>query len=125
MKALKKIVVVFTLLIIIFTSFSCYPKSNENLPDLIPYRKGDKWGFCDRNKKIVIEPVYDDVYPFYEGLALVFDGKDWGYVDTKGNVVIPLGKYEEARSFSEGLVAVELNGKWGYIDTKGNLVINT
>ena len=23
----------------------------RNLPDLIPYRKGDKWGFCDKDKK--------------------------------------------------------------------------
>ena len=26
-------------------------------PFLIPYRKGDKWGFCDRNKKIIIAGI--------------------------------------------------------------------
>lgn len=31
------------------------------LPDLIPYRKGDKWGFCNRKKEIVIECVYDEI----------------------------------------------------------------
>ena len=39
----------------------------SDLPKLIPYRKGDKWGFCDRNKKIVVECVYDWARPFSEG----------------------------------------------------------
>ncbi|MDP3284716.1 MAG: WG repeat-containing protein, partial [Desulfobacterales bacterium] len=34
------------------------------LPDLIPYRKGTKWGFCDKNKKIVIPCKYDRTMPF-------------------------------------------------------------
>jgi len=28
--------------------------------ELIPYRKGDKWGYCTPDKKIVIAPKYDD-----------------------------------------------------------------
>ena len=31
---------------------------------LIPFRKGDKWGFCDRKRKMAIPVVYDRVYPF-------------------------------------------------------------
>ena len=38
-------------------------------PFLIPYRKGKKWGFCDRNKNIVIDCVYDEVQMFSEGLS--------------------------------------------------------
>ena len=34
---------------------------NDDLPELIPYRKGDKWGFCDRNKKIMIKCIYIEV----------------------------------------------------------------
>jgi len=37
--------------------------------ELIPYRKGDKWGFCTPDKKIVITPKYDDARRFIEGLA--------------------------------------------------------
>ena len=46
------------------------------LPDLIPYRKGDKWGFCNRKKEIVIECVYDEVGLFKEGLARVEKNKN-------------------------------------------------
>ena len=35
------------------------PNKKGTVATLIPYRKKDKWGFCDRNKKIVIQPVYD------------------------------------------------------------------
>ncbi|MFZ2412854.1 MAG: WG repeat-containing protein, partial [Candidatus Cryosericum sp.] len=38
---------------------------------LIPYRKDDKWGFCDRDKKITIPVVYDKVDPFSNGYARV------------------------------------------------------
>jgi hypothetical protein len=33
--------------------------------ELIPYRKGDKWGFCTRDKKIVITPEYDNAWKFH------------------------------------------------------------
>ena len=32
-------------------------------PQLIPYRKKDKWGFCTPDKKIVIDYIYDCAYP--------------------------------------------------------------
>jgi len=52
---------------------------------LIPYRKGDKWGFCDRARKMVVPAIYDDVGPFSEGISPVkLDGK-WGYIDTTRN----------------------------------------
>ena len=35
---------------------------------------------------IVIEPQYDVVYNFSEGLALVLDNHKWGYIDKKGKM---------------------------------------
>jgi hypothetical protein len=44
----------------------------NNLPDLIPYRKGDKWGYCDKNKKIVIPCRFEKAHRFWkEGYAKV------------------------------------------------------
>ncbi len=89
---------------------------------LIPYRKGDKWGFCNTNKQIVIAPHYDDASPFSEGLAIVgLNGKS-SYIDKTGKEVTPI-KYNYANNFSEGLAAVNLDGKWGYIDKTGKEVI--
>lgn len=50
----------------------------EKLVTLIPYRAGDKWGYCDWNKKLVIKPTYDDARPFEEGLAAVLLKNKWG-----------------------------------------------
>lgn len=44
--------------LILFVS-SGYGQKVNTLPDRIPYRKGIKWGYCDRNKKIVIPAIYD------------------------------------------------------------------
>lgn len=105
-------------------------------PELIPYRKPDyhdKWGFCDRNKKIVIECKYVHVEPFYEDLALVASFAAFGFIDKTGKEVIPL-KYNYAESFKEGLAKVNVGGefdilgnfsggKWGFVDKTGKEVI--
>lgn len=91
-------------------------------PELIPYHKNGKWGFCDKNNTVVIECKYDAVLPFTEGLSAVLLNGKWGYIDKTGKEVISI-KYEGARGFSEGLAAVKLNGKWGYIDKTGRIVI--
>ncbi len=45
-----------------------------------------------------------------------------GYIDTKGQVIIP-HRFEEGHEFSEGLAAVLIDGKWGYINVAGEIVI--
>jgi tetratricopeptide (TPR) repeat protein len=93
-------------------------ETKETVLSLIPYRKGDRWGFCDKNKVIIIEPMYDEVGTFSEGLAAVKLNGKWGFVDTKGNVVIEL-KYNNVFSFYEGRAMVEFKGKSAYVDKKG------
>ena len=88
----------------------------------IPFPKGDKFGFIDKDGNFVIEPKYDAVRPFFEGLAAVCIDDKWGYIDKKGNFVI-VPEYEQAHSFSEGLAAVCIDDKWGYIDKKRNFII--
>jgi hypothetical protein len=81
-----------------------------------------KVGFMDNTGNVVIEPTYDDVYPFSDGLAPVELHGKWGYVDKTGAVIVPI-HYDIGHMFSEGLATVELGGKWRYIDTKGRFAI--
>ncbi len=46
----------------------------------------------------------------------------WGYIDTKGNLVIK-DIYYDTRNFNNGIAIVNLGGKWGYIDQEGNEII--
>ncbi len=68
---------------------------------MIPYRKGDKWGFCTPSKDIVITPVYDNVSLFGERCLapIQLDGK-YGVIDHRGNVIIPF-RYDQISSFSQ------------------------
>jgi hypothetical protein len=49
------------------------------------------------------------------------DGKA-GYIDTKGEIKIPL-QYDAAEPFSEGLAAVKQGDRWGYINADGEMLI--
>ncbi|THU41254.1 WG repeat-containing protein [Niastella caeni] len=53
-------------LLLVVCESSIYGQKVGSLPDRIPYRKGNKWGFCDRNKKIIIPVSFDDVRTFGE-----------------------------------------------------------
>ena len=91
---------------------------NDDLPELIPYRKGDKWGFCDYQKNIVIDCIYSSVRPFKNGLALVYLEKI-GFINRNGEYVTPL-IYNRANDFSISHCAeVCIGNKWGIINKKG------
>ncbi len=57
-----------------------------NLPDLIPYRKGVKWGFCDKNGIIKIAIIYNDASIFSSGLAAVTLNAKNCYIEKSGKL---------------------------------------
>ncbi|RIE17606.1 WG repeat-containing protein [Candidatus Cryosericum septentrionale] len=89
---------------------------------LIPFRKGDKWGFCDSQKRIAIPTMYDRAEPFTDGIAIVVTNGKFGCIDSKGEMVIPVA-YEQMGPFLEGLSLVHLDGKFGFVDRTGTTVI--
>lgn len=71
---------------------------------------------------------YEKLGSFSEGLAAVMRDGKWGYINTKGEEVIPCqfpNPYEDyiASPFSEGLALVQKDGKWGFVNTEGVEVI--
>jgi len=104
-------------------------------------REGDVWsslgygrvGFVDRKGEFVIQPEYDLLYAFRDGLALaaLITGEDdrgpaaWLYLDEKGETALgpflSLGK--ERLRFSDGLAPARHGGKWGYVNEVGRMVI--
>lgn len=92
----------------------------ENLY-LIPYREGDKWGFCDKNKNLIIDTKYKWVHSFSEDFAAVQLKDKYGFIDKTGRVVIPF-KYAYISGFTEGFA--EVKTEWGdagysFIDKTG------
>jgi hypothetical protein len=90
----------------------------------IPYRKKDKWGFCDFSKHIVIDCIYDEVLPFNEGFAKVRLNNQEGYIAQNGTPLTAFS-YFHADSFSEGFAGVctALPTNYGFINIAGELKI--
>lgn len=110
--------------------------------------KDGKWGMVDKNGKVVVPYEYDyideytlmNVYPSLENqdddfLLMVGkgeredehqlkEGAKYGYVNMRGEEVIPL-EYDWMYGWfgEDGCSVVEKNGKWGAIDKKGNIVV--
>jgi hypothetical protein len=75
----------------------------------------------------VVEPRFDYLWDFADGLAPVLSGGfnkggKWGYIDAQGTVVVS-PQFDAARPFREGLAAVRVDGrvggKWGFIYRPG------
>lgn len=74
---------------------------------------------------------YDQLGEFSDGMAAVHRNGKWGYINTKGDEIVPC-KYNDdidarlyVRSFSDGMAAVLCdNGKYGFVNKKGDLVIS-
>lgn len=97
----------------------------QNLPDLIPVRHGQKYGYADTAMHLKIPAVYDKTWLFYKGAACVQMGFKKGLIDSKGNQLTPF-IYDDIGSngnIDSDYPLVEVNGKSGYIDLKGNIII--
>jgi hypothetical protein len=79
------------------------------------------FGFIDKSGALVVDPIYNEISDYSNGVARVrhpsvkeADG-GWGFIDLWGKPVTPF-KFLAAEKFSEGLASVQLpSGKWGYI----------
>lgn len=79
---------------------------------------GRKGVFSIKERKIIVNPQFEEIYGQREGLmAAKQDGK-WGFIDNTGKVVIPL-QYSDASYFQNGLAQV---GLADYIDKTGRYV---
>lgn len=102
---------------------------------LAPVQKGELWGFIDVNGKTVIEPMYKAGFevPFFSnGLCDIYNPQDdaRGYINTKGEVVIPFTIYS-TRPFFDTITVIYQPGdasgtksaRVSIIDMKGNILL--
>ena len=91
---------------------------------LVPYKKGNKWGYSTFSGKLVIDAKYDSTTFFFYDKALVFlDGKV-GLINPKGELIIK-PEYESLQLFNDLFFIVSNNGKYGIIDIDGEITIET
>lgn len=99
-----------------------------------------KLGFINKKGEEIIPCIYEQIVYIYsddfknksnaddtaafatyfsEGLACVKKDGKWGFINMKGEEVIPF-EFDDANYFSEGLAPVKKDGIWGLVDKKGN-----
>lgn len=108
-----------------------YETINKN--NRLAFKFRNKFGFIDSAGRVVIEPKYDTVYPFSEGLAYA-ERENVGrwFIDTKDSVVIDLSyeSFQSVNSFSDSVAMVTFSSdddncfKPGvnYINREGQLI---
>ncbi len=81
-------------------------------------------GYVDSQGKRAIEIDFAHAYSFASGRALVCHDISGpiGFIDTSGEVVIPLN-LEAAGHFCQGYAPAMKNGKWGHLDRAGNWAV--
>ena len=76
------------------------------------------WG----GNTVITTSNYEDVKDFSDGLAGVQLNDKWGFINLKGEQIIP-ALFNATGNFSEDICAVQSGEKWGYIDKKGKWII--
>ncbi|MFA4931726.1 MAG: WG repeat-containing protein [Caldisericia bacterium] len=124
----RTVVAIVLVAVVLATSLAMYhvirtrTGKEVEVTTLIPYRKGDKWGFCNSNKKVIIPTVYDGARPFSDGIAMVQTNGKFGCINKDGSMVIP-AIYSHIDAFSEDLALVGLDGEYRYLDKTGKTII--
>ena len=106
----------------------------EPLPHLIPYRDGDKWGYCDSAGIVKILPQWDEAEFFYGNKAIVKMNDRTGFgretahglIDTAGHYIIPVAWHWNRtwRGLQQTMLnAHDSNNRYGLVDTNGRLLL--
>ena len=110
---------------------------HENIAMAVVKPNWDHWGLIDVNGNYVLDPVYETIFDWKDGIALLekistkidvggkwtnhYNGK-YGFINDSGTLITDFS-FGYANDFSNGFAAVNKNKEWGFIDTSGKLSI--
>lgn len=94
--------------------------------DLFKFKREEdgKWGLLKQEGQeitIILEPTYNDITNFNDGMAGVNSGKSWGYINEEGELIIET-KYDQVWAFEEGKAKVK-KGKECFSINKNNQLV--
>lgn len=87
---------------------------------LIPYRAGNKYGYCDTSGKIKISPQFDEAGFFKTSEGILYNpsskvtvNREYFYIDTAGNKVVPPGFSHIEELFIDGFLYYKVTDNTG------------
>ena len=130
MKKIMKNFVCMFLCVIMAVSIIQIPEkvTGETTESFILYRymdaKTEKYGYVNKNGKVIVKAVYNEASEFSNGFAQVRKNGKSGFINSKGELAIPL-KYESVSEFSDGLAAVSTKKEFFFITENGEPAFDT
>ncbi len=137
-------IVLYTKLSVGFAQVKIPVSYCESAPEIIPFIKGQKYGYVDRQGKVLIPAKFDqagmfkmDFYTLLSQNASVLGTADYALVtldeikyriDKKGSIVLKMDTVQSAPAVccpqvEHNLVLFEKNKLWGIRDIKGMVVV--
>ena len=90
---------------------------------MIAVSKDNKWAFYDKKGNQITDFIYDNVKPFYNGIAPVKVNEGIRFID-KGGKYISEEVYDKVTgSVENNWIIVERDGLFGCLDEKGNITL--
>lgn len=86
--------------------------------------QANSWGLISRNKvgQFTLNPEFNAILDFSEGLAAVLQDLKWGVVNQSGRMILP-PQFDGVDYFSDGLAWIRQAGKSGLVDSSGHILI--
>ena len=90
---------------------------------LAAVKVGGRWGWINPDGKVVIGPKFEEgeVNSFRSGMALVVHDREFGYINKKGDMVVPQN-LSWGSEFTDGIAAIQDGPTYGVIDSDGKVV---
>ncbi len=110
-------------LCITFTGWVSAQKTAKDSP-LIPYRIGEKWGFCDPAMNMVIPCKYADALPFDAGIGQLQDEQGKWHLVTESGKISKGIEADFLTVFSNQMVVFKKDEKYGLMNSKGKVLAN-
>lgn len=79
---------------------------DNGLKDFNIIRKNGLYGLCDRHKKVIVQPIYEDMHPYYKGLIPFKQNGKWGLLYGNGRIRVK-PKYYNIGPFIDGVAEVQ------------------
>lgn len=80
------------------------------------------WGFINKKDSLSVQPIYDSVSSYCDGLALVKRNQAYNVLDLNAKTLLP-AQVSQIRSDNCGGFLFKVNGRWGYLSADGEQVL--
>lgn len=97
-----------------------YDEIDEMYNDCCIIKKDHKVG-CYFKNGTIIEPQYDQMLPFFEGMSRVKVGEYYGAINQHNQIIVPC-IYDTMTIYKGGIMIVGIGYRYGYMDIQGELL---